>query len=156
MNLDALTAGERTRLSATITADITEAIHEHRVHDLPMMLAALSLVDPQQAGLVHDTIRVGLAAEIRPPTAHTGVEAIAAERLHQIEDLGYTTEHDLRHSVDDFVTAAAAYLGQSTRPPRWAIKRADPDSGYYQRADLVTAGALIAAAIDRLDAGSRR
>lgn len=59
--LSNLTDEERARLAATIVADITEAIREHRVKDVPTMLAALTLVDPRQAKEVLDTINVGLA-----------------------------------------------------------------------------------------------
>lgn len=81
-----------------------------------------------------------------------GVQAIAHERGRQITDLGYGAEHDARHPVSDFVGAAVLLLGG--RPvirPAFTCRLADPDSGYYQRDDLVRAGALIAAAIDQLD-----
>lgn len=86
-------------------------------------------------------------------TQQTGAEAIAAERRRQIEEEGYTAEHDSRHSIYSFVTTAAAYLGQ-LKPevlPRFEVKRANPGGVVYERRDLVKAGALIAAAIDRLD-----
>ena len=87
----------------------------------------------------------------------TGTQAIAAERQRQIEEEGYTPEHDEHHAVRQFVATAVAYLGGDTRPigQPWPIKRAIADSDEqatkYQRRDLVKAGALIAAAIDRLD-----
>lgn len=81
----------------------------------------------------------------------TGVELIAAERTRQIEVEGYTLEHDeMFHGVDVLVTAAAAYLGRAPWP--WSpekFKKADGD-GYYVTRNLVKAGALIAAAIDRM------
>lgn len=81
-----------------------------------------------------------------------GVQAIARERARQITELDYTPEHDERRRVSDFVGAAIAVAGgKPTGKPAFIIERADPDSGYYQRSDLVRAGALIAAAIDRLD-----
>lgn len=62
MGLADLTADQRARLSDRITADITEAIGEHRVADVPTLLMALALVDPKQARFILDTIRVGLAS----------------------------------------------------------------------------------------------
>ena len=81
----------------------------------------------------------------------SGAQAIADERRRQIAK-GYTPEHDDDHAVFQFVATAVAYLGGSLPIAKpWAIKRVNPGSGYYERRDLVRAGALIAAAIDRLD-----
>lgn len=81
-----------------------------------------------------------------------GVQAIARERGRQITELGFTPEHDERHFVMDLVGPAISLLG-GRNPWRtsFTVKRTTPDSGYFQRDDLVRAGALIAAAIDRLD-----
>lgn len=85
----------------------------------------------------------------------TGSELIAAERQRQIEVEGYTAEHDDLHKVHSFVLAAIAYLGKGPWPwSRESFKFSDRD-GYYHERDLVKAGALIAAAIDRLQAGQR-
>ncbi len=85
-----------------------------------------------------------------------GVQAIARERGRQMAILGYTYEHDQQHNVRDFIGAAVALAGgKPSGTPAFTVKRSDPDSGYYQRADLVRAGALIAAAIDRFDNEAR-
>lgn len=84
-----------------------------------------------------------------------GATSIAIERQRQIETEGYTTEHDADHSVSTLVNAAEAYLGWGLKTWPWSEKdfKPDPtDDGMYHRRDLVKAGALIAAAIDRLDA----
>lgn len=86
----------------------------------------------------------------------TGAQAIAAERQRQIDEEGYTTEHDEHHAVGQFVSTAVVYLGgKALGHTPWPVKRAvvesDEESVRYQRRDLVRAGALIAAAIDRLD-----
>lgn len=86
----------------------------------------------------------------------TGAQAIVEERQRQVDEEGYTAEHDGHHAVGQFVSTAVVYLGgQATGHRPWPIKRAvvdsDEEAVRYQRRDLVKAGALIAAAIDRLD-----
>lgn len=88
----------------------------------------------------------------------TGIELIAEERQRQIEKEGYTAEHDQQHTSDQLAGAATAYA----YPPEWCYPGADIreegwpfDDGYKPSPDnrlreLVKAGALIAAAIDRL------
>ena len=92
----------------------------------------------------------------------TGIELIADERKRQIEEEGWTKEHDAQHKVDVLVKAAVCYA----LPP---LSRADvsPDVGkppffwpFSQESwkpspddrirELVKAGALIAAEIDRI------
>lgn len=89
----------------------------------------------------------------RVETASSGVDAIAAERQRQIEKEGWTLEHDDEHNNDDLIQAAACYLLEQMRfgaliPWPW-------ENGWFKpkdrRSDLVRAGALIAAEIDRLD-----
>jgi hypothetical protein len=99
----------------------------------------------------------------------TGVELIAAERQRQIDQEGWTPEHDDQHRAGELGQAAACYAdpGRETRP-RWV----EGISGRMARAaiplrwpweygswkptpddrlrELVKAGALIAAEIDRL------
>jgi len=101
-------------------------------------------------------------------TASSGVELIAAERKRQIEKEGWTAEHDRGHSPSDLAKAAACYaagepifveqrraIGGSDKLPIVIFANAWPweDCWYKpktQLRDLVRAGALIAAAIDRL------
>ena len=90
----------------------------------------------------------------------TGVELIAEERKRQIEVEGWTAEHDDLHAHCELTTAAIAYATQATlraenavrdRGVRWVWTldcwkpSADPVR------NLVKAGALIAAEIDRLN-----
>lgn len=70
-----------------------------------------------------------------------GVQAIARERGRQITELGYDAEHDAGHTAHDLMGMALAYLGVAYWQP----------NGRVERPDLVKAGALVAAAIDRLD-----
>lgn len=90
----------------------------------------------------------------------TGVELICEERLRQVSEEGYSYEHDDEHAEGEITSAAYCYLWElsarshrgkpcETPPPKWPW-----DSLYWKPTDeirqLVKAGALIAAEIDRL------
>ena len=85
-----------------------------------------------------------------------GTESIAAERRRQIEIEGWTPESDDAYVGGELAIAAACYVDgpgkvdQNTAPPRWPWLPIwwKPRT---RREDLVRAGALIAAEIDRLD-----
>lgn len=97
-----------------------------------------------------------------------GVELIAAERERQMEVEGYTPDHDDKHTNGALAFAAAVYaagfpvygeerlyLYGDTRLPQVTMVNLWPwDSCWYKPkdrlSDLVRAGALIAAEIDRL------
>jgi len=76
------------------------------------------------------------------------VREIAAERRRQIEEEGWSPEHDDRHAEGQLAAAAACYAWAGW--PMWPWDRAfwKPKS---RRRDLVRAGALILAEIERLD-----
>ena len=82
-----------------------------------------------------------------------GSELISEERLRQITTEGWSAEHDKQHDVMTFVRAAQAYLmidkDNITRAGVWPWT-----GGFFKPKDaikdLTRAGALIAAAIDRL------
>jgi len=97
-----------------------------------------------------------------------GIELIAAERRRQ-EELGHTASHDRQHKYGELALAGGLYathaaaniesqamgLNPARRPIPpgvWPWNREDwhstPDN---PRRQLVKAGALIAAAIDRLE-----
>lgn len=100
----------------------------------------------------------------------TGIELIAEERRRQIEKEGWTVEHDIfEHQNGQLVDAAVSYaltkeerkiLSQmvaadgnpSDIPPTWPFEKEwwkpTPDDRIRE---LVKAGALIAAEIDRLE-----
>ena len=109
----------------------------------------------------------------------TGVELIAAERQRQIEVEGYTPEHDAEHDDIELAKAAWCYLfayrktsqGSGPALPLLVASREWPDApmgwpwwedgdpfskpigwkpGPTQLRNLVRAGALVAAEIDRL------
>lgn len=87
----------------------------------------------------------------------TGSELISAERRRQVEVEGWTPEHDDEHQYGELAIAAAKYAERAHErsmpflPPRgwpwfscWWKPSPDPVR------NLVKAGALIAAEIDRL------
>lgn len=88
----------------------------------------------------------------------SGVDDIASERWRQIFEEGWTHAHDDRHSRGEMAAAAVTYLLHGAQSPaemrstpvRWPWS-ADWWKPKDRRADLVRAGALIAAEIDRLD-----
>lgn len=96
----------------------------------------------------------------------SGIHAIANERLRQIEEEGYSFSHDDANEEGAMAIAAALYafsaahdgahahcVGLARRgmcPAQWPWP-ADSWKPTNRRADLVKAGALIAAEIDRLD-----
>lgn len=88
----------------------------------------------------------------------TGVKLIAAERKRQVEQEGWTPEHDAKHIKGELAQAAAYYCAGGPQswveamvyPARWNLchaKRQGFDLPTLR--DLVKAGALIAAEIDR-------
>jgi hypothetical protein len=90
-----------------------------------------------------------------------GIARIAKERKRQIEEEGYTKEHDLtRNTLEECARAAVCYalpveirssffnLGMGHMLWPWATRRFKPMPNRIR--DLEKAGALIAAEIDRL------
>ncbi len=95
----------------------------------------------------------------------TGIELIAEERERQIEEEGWTPGHDAKHTNGAIAQAGACYALFSVRPsllsqtisgiPRllpWQNKWWKPSDDRIR--NLVKAGALIAAEIDRLNAAN--
>lgn len=90
----------------------------------------------------------------------SGVDAIAEERWRQRVEEGWTLEHDDAHDQGEMARAAACYAliagsldrsswrGEIPNFWPWAAKWWKPKD---RRRDLVKAGALIAAEIERLD-----
>lgn len=88
-----------------------------------------------------------------------GAQMIAQERVRQIEEEGWTPEHDAEHENCELPRAARSYLAEAvfpfgpgdSLPPAlwpWDAKWWKPSSDPIR--NLVKAGALIAAEIDRL------
>lgn len=89
----------------------------------------------------------------------TGIELIADERKRQIEVEGWTPEHDALHKNGELADAAACYAGLTRRdhkfsfrvPNSWPFRIFDWKPTPNDRVrELVKAGALIAAEIDRI------
>jgi hypothetical protein len=78
------------------------------------------------------------------------IDEIAAERHRQIEDEGWTPDHDDGHDRGELAMAAACYCVPEIQEAMWPWefkwwKRKD-----YRR-NLIRAAALIVAEIERLD-----
>ena len=94
----------------------------------------------------------------------TGIQLIADERNRQIEEEGWTAEHDARHKSDELAIAAACYAVAETRAnvtvascltlhhqkDAWPWNNFDKRRQHNRLRQLAIAGALIAAEIDRL------
>ena len=104
----------------------------------------------------------------------TGIERIAAERQRQIEEEGWTAEHDEQHEKGELAAVAALYAIEATRlldeqagqavwewlyPKWWDVEWWKPGESDHDPESPTTdadrirclekAGALIAAEIDR-------
>ena len=86
------------------------------------------------------------------------IDEIAHERARQVAIEGWSPEHDDGHRHGELAQAAACYaLGRkevrgidsaSMWPPNWSLKWWKPKD---RRRDLIRAGALIVAELERLD-----
>lgn len=94
---------------------------------------------------------------------------VLAERIRQVEAEGWTSEHDDQHSRGEMASAAGVYaLAAGSTDYRWVLRGSPPndylaaalelwpwDRSWFKpkdrRRDLVKAGALILAEIERLD-----
>jgi hypothetical protein len=83
----------------------------------------------------------------------TAIRDITDERLRQVGKEGWTAEHDDEHSNGQLAQAAACYAWAGWKPaPYWPWSRAwDKRDKHDRRRQLVIAGALIVAEIERLD-----
>lgn len=92
-------------------------------------------------------------------TIPSGAALITAERTRQIHDEGWTPEHDHGHDRGQLIDAALSYLraainpghpAMQTPPQEWPWEPAWWKPADHPIRNLVKAGALIAAEIDRL------
>jgi len=94
-----------------------------------------------------------IANQNKDDMIETGIELIAEERQRQIEVEGYDAKHDADESTNRIVAAAVSYAmcdidkQEAEAWWSWDFKYWKPKD---RRRNLVRAGALIAAAIDRL------
>ena len=97
-----------------------------------------------------------LEAQLEDAQLNAALSDVAGERRRQIEQEGWTPEHDDEHTRGEMATAAASYAvaglegGEALAIGLWPWAREwwKPKS---RRLDLVRAGALIVAEIERLD-----
>lgn len=85
----------------------------------------------------------------------TGIELIAEERARQIAEEGYTASDDDKHVNETLPQAAASYALYAASLPETAQELWPWEIEWYKPSEdpirnLVKAGALIAAEIDRL------
>lgn len=88
----------------------------------------------------------------------TGIELIADERKRQIEQLGWDAEHDAKHTYHELARAAACYatpgylrINNNGKPYGWPFSKDWwKPSPQDRKRELVKAGALIAAELDRI------
>lgn len=83
----------------------------------------------------------------------TGADLIQEERARQIIVLGYDMDHDIFHSEDHLALAGACYAipSYSRKTATWPLyPESWKPSPENRIKELVKAGALIAAEIDRL------
>ena len=108
---------------------------------------------------ISDVLDMADAALATAPTMSEGVRDVLAERRRQVEQEGWTPEHDDQHAKGEMAFAAASYAMSSARHPLvmkygvpgnwpWAAEWWKPTT---RRHDLVKAGALILAEIERID-----
>ncbi len=114
---------------------------------------------------IGDDDRDGAAIEALQPGGNGMTHAardVLAERQRQIEVEGWTPEHDDAHSLGQMASAALCYLAEDI--PHWARQQAHGcywpwDAEWWNpgdhRRNLVKAGALILAEIERLDRATR-
>jgi hypothetical protein len=109
--------------------------------------------------MAHDVADAALRSMLASsPPEPTGVELIAAERTRQIQAEGWTPEHDNEHADHELAMAAESYIRQACVPNvdmhippdpwPWELSWWKPSEDPIR--NLVKAGALIAAEIDRL------
>lgn len=96
----------------------------------------------------------------------TGAELIAAERRRQVEAEGWAPEHDDEHTKAELARAAHRYLTRAIDRSGWPLGGFGSlgwpwSESWWKPSDdpirnLVKAGALIAAEIDRLQRAEAR
>ena len=85
-----------------------------------------------------------------------GIELIEAERKRQIEKEGFDAHHDWHHTPDELATAGAIYAMPEKYRQDYLVNKWPWEMEWFKpcpkdrKRELVKAGALIAAEIDRI------
>lgn len=147
---------ERRRAAETRTAAITAALGQMN----PWLAQAARLMGRSKAGkeLRKQIATMAALLAMRMPDAITDV---VRERARQIAVEGWTPEHDDAHIDGQLAQAAACYAHEAARTDRTDPRRDGAPLSWPwsrdwwkpkdRRHDLVRAGALIIAEIERLD-----
>lgn len=146
-----------------------QAMAVYRVNpigELPGIFRCHMCLTPEQRAKIHPEVReiVGILEGGEPKLLKCGSDLIAEERVRQIGAEGWTKEHDDGHIRAELVVAANGYAAAAAIqirypeqpfpkdfvPPAWPW-----DDAWFKLSkdpirNLVKAGALIAAEIDRL------
>ncbi|WP_412021498.1 hypothetical protein [Burkholderia cepacia] len=134
-------------------AEVTDA-------ELASLLPGTYYMDPPDGGnvsLLEQLRRMADDAALYRAQNTDAARAVLAERRRQIEREGWTPKHDDEHDCGELVEAAACYALHGGDPdPREEVPAGwpwDPDwwKPASERRNLVKAGALILAEIERLD-----
>lgn len=105
-----------------------------------------------------------LVCDVCFPRPKTGIQLIAAERERQITTEGWSPEHDATHTKGELADAGLCYIYASFNVGHPAAQKSPPEwpwaEDWWKPSDdpirnLVKAGALIAAEIDRLAMNER-
>lgn len=121
-----------------------------RVDEDPDLVIAGALQAAREA------ISAQRVAETAEPQTDDAARDVLAERQRQITAEGWTPEHDDEHCSGELALAAGCYAisggnyGKGIVPPIWPWGN-DSWKPTYGRRDLVRAGALIIAEIERID-----
>ncbi|MGS3503247.1 hypothetical protein [Citrobacter koseri] len=118
-----------------------ELVHNHRVH-------AARLID--ERGQLKQRI-----AELEARAFNPAILDVIAERQRQKVVEGWTSEHDDKYGKSQLLWASSCYLLNTIQPFNRIPMDWPWDSGWWKptnpRRDLVKAGALILAEIERID-----
>lgn len=131
------------------------SVWQRRAIVATLMIAAKPVPDYLQPDAKWVAEEVGRHLSKHGGPMKTGAELISEERQRQISEEGWTAEHDDEHSASELARAATVYacpprfrtVIQSSRMWPWDWETYKPGN---RISELVKAGALIAAEIDRL------
>lgn len=131
-----------------------------RIERNPLLKALHKIADLGSCGGhggFQSAIDIAIAAICENDRQPRAIADVAAERQRQISGEGWTPEHDDEHDTGELARAAAAYAvafrHSAGRLWPWSSEWWKPTD---HRANLVKAGALIIAEIERVDRASAR